>query len=209
MAGLTDPPSPAQRIISLYEEHAGAWDELRGRILKERDFIDAFLAEVRPGGSILDLGCGGGESVGRYLIERGFAVTGLDSAPSLIAMCRERFADQEWLVGDMRALDLPSRFGGILAWYSMFHLTMDDQRALIPRLAAHAGPNAALCFTSGPQHGEAIGEWQGEPLYHGSLSQTEYRALLEQSGFEVLSFRAGMPVADGPSVWLARFCGNG
>lgn len=203
------PPSPAQRIVPLYEEHAAAWDELRGDVLEEREHIDAFLADVRPGGAILDLGCGGGQPVARHLIERGFAVTGLDSAPSLIALCRRRFPDHEWLVGDMRALDLPRQFDGILGWYSMFHLSGDDQRALFPRLAAHAAPGAALCFASGPRHGEAIGEWQGEPLYHFSLSPTEYCALLERNGFEVLSYHAGLPVADGPSVWLARFRGNG
>ena len=57
-------------------------------------------------------------------------------------------------------------------------------------------------FTSGPEHGEAIGEWQGEPLYHASLS---YRALLDANGFEVLSFRTGDPGGNDPSVWTARY----
>jgi hypothetical protein len=119
-------------------------------------------------------------------------------------MCRERFPDHEWLVGDMRALDLGRRFDGILAWYSFFHLHFDDQRAMFPRFAAHAAAGAALIFSSGPMHGEAIGEWQGEPLYHASLSPEEYQSLLHQNGLELVSFRPGMPVAEGPSVWIAR-----
>jgi SAM-dependent methyltransferase len=195
---------PHERIISLYEEHAAAWDETRGRELKERQWIDAFAALVPPGGSILDLGCGSGEPVARHLIELGYRVTGLDSSPSLVAMCRERFPDHEWQVGDMRALELGRRFDGILAWYSFFHLHFDDQRAMFPRFAAHARPGTPLTFTSGPLHGEATGEWQGEPLYHASLSEEEYRELLEANDFEVLSFKPGMPVAEGPSVWLAQ-----
>lgn len=193
------------RIIGLYEENAAAWDEIRGRTLKERAYFDAFTALLPARGTILDLGCGSGEPVARHLIESGFAVTGVDSSPSLIAMCRERFPDQQWLVGDMRALAIGRRFDGILAWYSFFHLHFDDQRAMFPRFAAHAAPGAVLMFTSGPRHGEAIGEWQSEPLYHASLSQEEYRSLLESNGFDVLSFRAGMPFDDGPSVWLARY----
>jgi SAM-dependent methyltransferase len=193
-----------ERIIGLYEETAAAWDEARGTQLAEREWIDGFAALVPPGGSILDLGCGGGQPVARHLIERGFDVTGLDSSPTLIGICRERFPEHEWLVGDMRALDLGRRFDGILAWYSFFHLHFDDQRAMFPRFAAHAAPGAALIFSSGPVHGEAIGEWQGEPLYHASLSPEEYRTLLEANGFELVSFRAGIPVADGPSVWMAR-----
>jgi SAM-dependent methyltransferase len=195
---------PHERIIGLYEENAAAWDEVRGRELNERQWIDAFTALLPPGGSILDLGCGSGEPVARHLIEQGYRVTGLDASPSLIALCRERFPDHDWRVGDMRALDLDRRFDGVLAWHSFFHLHFDDQRALFPRFAAHATPGAALMFSSGPMHGEALGEWQGEPLYHASLSQEEYRALLDAAGFEVLSFRAGEPIVEGPFVWLAR-----
>lgn len=195
---------PHERIISLYEEHAAAWDRVRGRELKEREWIDAFTAYLPQGASILDLGCGSGEPVARHLVESGYSVIGLDSSPSLVAMCRERFPDQEWLVGDMRALDLDRRFDGILAWHSFFHLNFDDQRAMFPRFAAHAKPGAVLMFTSGPTHGEALGQWQGEPLYHASLSPEEYRALLAANGFNTVSFRAGEPIAEGPSVWLAR-----
>ena len=193
-----------ERIIGLYEENAAAWDKARGAELKEQVWLDQFLAHVAPGGTLLDLGCGSGRPVAAYLVERGYRVTGLDSSPSLIGLCRERFPNEEWLVGDMRALELGRRFDGILAWYSFFHLHFDDQRAMFPRFAAHARPGAPLVFTSGPEHGEAIGEWQGEPLYHASLAQEEYRGLLEENGFEVLSFRAGMPAADGPSVWIAQ-----
>lgn len=197
---------PHERIIPLYEEHAAAWDEARGAELKEREFIDAFLEQVRPGGSILDLGCGSSRPVAAYLIERGYRVTGLDSSPSLIALCRARFPDGDWLVGDMRALDLGRRFDGIIAWYSFFHLHFDDQRAMFPRFAAHARPGAPLTFTAGPAHGPAIGEWQGEPLYHASLAPEEYRSLIEANGFEPLSYRIREP--HGPYVQLARYRGG-
>ena len=198
---------PHERIIALYEETAAAWDEARGRELQEREWFDRFTALVPSGSSILDLGCGSGEPIARHLVQRGYRVTGVDSSPSLIAMCGKRMPNEEWMVADMRTLDLGRRFDGILAWYSFFHLHFDDQRAMFPRFAAHAAPGAILMLTSGPQHGEAIGEWQGEPLYHASLSQEEYRQLFDANGFEVLSFRAGMPINDGPTVWIARYGG--
>jgi SAM-dependent methyltransferase len=202
----SDRPVAAARIISLYEETAAAWDEIRGRNPSEYEpeYFDRFLAGVRPGGAILDLGCGTGHPVANYLLERGFRVTGVDSAPSLIALARDRLPAGEWLVGDMRTLDLGRRFDGILAWYSFFHLAPDDQRAMFPVFAAHALPGAPLSFPSGPLAGEAIGEWQGEPLYHASLAPAEYCTLLQENGFDLLSFHAGMPLASGPSVWLAR-----
>jgi trans-aconitate methyltransferase len=156
---------------------------------------------------VLDIGCGGGIPVARDLIGAGFAVTGIDSSPALIALCRERFPQAEWRVADMRALDLGRRFDSLIAWYSFFHLSPDDQRAMFPIFARHAAPRALLTFTSGPVPGVAMGEWQGEPLYHASLAQEEYRALLAANGFEVMRFTAGEPIATGPTVWLARRAG--
>src|ERR1041384_3755382 len=64
-----------------------------------------------------------------------------------------------------------------------FHLRMDDQRPMFERFAAHARPGAPLMFTSGPAHGEAIGSFCGEPLYHGSLDPADYEGLLRKPGF--------------------------
>jgi SAM-dependent methyltransferase len=198
-------PRPHERIVGLYEENAAEWDEMRGRELQERAFIDGFLSLIPAGGTILDLGCGSGEPVASHLIRKGYKVTGVDSSPSLLDMCRRRFPEAEWLVGDMRELALRRRFDAILAWYSFFHLHFDDQRAMFRRFADHSAPGAVLMFAAGPRHGEAIGEWQGEPLYHASLSPEEYCRLLAGNGFQLLSFQAGGPIAHGPSVWTARY----
>ncbi len=193
-----------QRIIGLYEENAQAWDRQRGRDLFEKPWLDRFLALLPERGTILDIGCGMGEPIARYLIERGFSGTGVDSSPSLINLARRRFPDQQWLALDMRRLDLGRRFDGILAWHSLFHLSPEDQQPMFERFAGHAADGAALMFTSGWSHGEAIGEWQGEPLYHGSLDPAEYEALLAENGFALVEQRLRDPDCGEATVWLAR-----
>lgn len=194
----------ADRIIGLYQHHASTFDRDRNRTLFEKEWLDRFRALIPDGGALLDLGCGVGEPIARYLIEAGYSLTGVDSAPSMIAMCRERFPAQTWRVADMRELALARTFDGIIAWDSFFHLTPDDQRQIFPVFAAHAAPRAALMFTSGPAHGEAIGAYQGEALYHASLDPAEYRALLTESGFTVEAHAVEDPDCGGHTIWLAR-----
>ena len=193
-----------ERIIGLYEENAEAWDRMRGRDLFELPWLERFAALLPKGASVLDLGCGMGEPIGRWLIEQGCRLTGVDSSPSLIAMARERFPEQEWLVSDMRTMELGTGFDGLLAWHSFFHLAPEDQRPMFERFARHAAPGAVLMFTSGQEEGEAIGEWQGEPLYHGSLDSAEYHALLERNDFVVLGHAVDDPECGHATVWLAR-----
>lgn len=196
--------SPSEQIIGLYERHAAAWDRRRGRSLFERPWLDRFTALVPDGAEVLDLGCGSGEPMARHLVRQGYPITGVDSSAPLIDLCRARFPDHDWRVADMRTLSLGRRFAGILAWDSFFHLDADDQRGMFAVFADHAAPGAALMFTSGPHHGEAIGEFEGEPLYHASLDPAEYRALLSAHGFEVVAHVAEDPACGNHTVWLAR-----
>lgn len=196
-------PKESERIAGLYERHARAFDRERGRSLFEKDWLDRFLAIVPRGGEILDIGCGSGEPIARYFIESGYRVAGVDSSPTLISLCRERFPGHNWAVADMRTLLIGRRFGGIVAWDSFFHLDHDDQRRMLPVFRAHAASGAPLLFTSGPSHGEAIGSYEGEPLYHASLDPEEYRALLRGNGFEEIAHVAADPDCGGHTVWLA------
>ena len=123
----------------------------------------------------------------------------------MIELCRARFPDSEWLVADMRRLELGRRFEGILAWDSFFHLGMDDQRAMSRRFVSHARSGAPLMFTGGAAVGEAIGVYCAEPLYHASLGRAEYEQLLVTNGFVLCEYVAEDPQCGEHTVWLATY----
>ena len=194
----------ADRIIGLYERHAIAWSKARGTRLIEEPWLARFCDGLAAGSTLLDLGCGPGRPIASWLSTQGFRVTGVDSSPAMIELFRRNAPGQEALLADMRSLDLGRRFDGLLAWDSFFHLSHDDQRCMFGVFERHAAPGARLLFTSGPAHGEAVGQLEGEALYHASLSPQEYRDLLCAAGFEVLSHVAEDPTCGGRTVWLAR-----
>lgn len=197
------PSDAADRVIDVYERHAGTWSRDRGERVPEAGWLDRFLALLPPDSAVLDIGCGSGVPA-RYLIEQGCRVTGVDSSTAMITMCRNRFLEQHWHVADMRTLALECAFNGILAWDSFFHLPPPDQRRMFLVFQRHAAPGAALMFTSGPAHGERIGSYAGEPLYHASLDSAEYRALLDTHGFRVVAHTIEDPSCGLHTIWLAR-----
>ncbi|MFW1665138.1 class I SAM-dependent methyltransferase [Acinetobacter ursingii] len=195
----------AQKIIQIYQKYGRDWTELRGDYLYEKAWLDRFLALLpSTDANVLDLGCGSGQPIAAYLIENGCQMTGVDRSEVMLEMARESFPEQTWIDADMRHFHFDQQFDGILAWDSFFHLTPDDQRAMFAQFSAHAKLGAALMFTSGPSHGEAIGEMFGEPLYHASLDAEEYRALLAQYSFDVVKMVAEDAECTGHTVWLAK-----
>jgi SAM-dependent methyltransferase len=195
----------ASRIVAHYERHAISWDgDRRAAPWIDKPYIERFLNVLPGGATVLDLGCGGGAPVALHMAARGFHVTGVDSSPTLISLCRARMPDQEWIVADMRALALGRRFGGLLAWDSFFHLRHDDQRRMFSIFAAHAAADGLLMFNAGFSHGEALGSYRGDPLYHASLDPAEYEALLAGAGFELIEHLINDPAKGGRNFWLAR-----
>lgn len=189
---------------SKYDKLAAWFDSERSGCLMEAPYLEALLARLPAGGSVLDLGCGSGEPLAGFFIRQGFSVTGVDGAPAMIELCKSRFPGMSWLLGDMRGLALGRRFDAVLAWDSFFHLQKDEQRAMFPVFGAHAAPGALLLFTSGPDDGDSCGVMEGLTFSYSSLAPAEYRALLAREGFEVLLHKADDRACGNHTVWLAR-----
>ena len=191
-------------VLETYQRHAATWAALRGTNLPETPWLDRFCALLPPAADILDIGCGAGHPLAAELLRRGHRITGLDGSPAMLALFRRNLPDTPAHLADMRHLSLGRRFTGLLAWDSVFHLSPDDQRATIPRFAAHAAPGAPLMFTSGDTEGEAIGDLEGTPLYHASLDPAEYRTRLAAAGFTILAHVTKDPTCGHRTVWLAQ-----
>lgn len=198
-----DHPS-AQNITILYKRFAKAWQRVRRQSdFVEKNWLDLFLNQIKPHGTILDLGCGDGQPIAEYCVEKGFPIVGIDSAKPFIKAANKQFPEQVWMQEDMRSFPITQKFDAIIAWDSLFHLTRNDQKMMFTRFEQLSTPDAALMFTSGHSNGEAIGDFNGHELYHASLAEEEYRALLIEHGFGLLSYKLEDQNCGGRSVWLA------
>ncbi|MEC8201857.1 MAG: class I SAM-dependent methyltransferase [Pseudomonadota bacterium] len=75
-----------------------------------------------------------GDPSAAFVAGRGFRVTGIDADPAMLAIARLKALAGDWWLGNMRTRDLLERFSGLIGWDSFFHLTQDEQRAVLPRL---------------------------------------------------------------------------
>ena len=194
----------AQGTRRVYQDNAVEFDNARTKTLFERPWLERFCALIPEGGRVLDLGCGSGEPMARYLIEQGFAVTGIDYAQPLLDLAAARFPSHHWVCQDMRTLSLNEQFDGILGWHSFFHLSEDEQRSVLPVLGEHLSDGGILMLTVAPSAGEATGYIAGEPVYHASLSEAEYRERLQTIDIQVRSFVRNDETCGGSTILLAQ-----
>ncbi|MBT7609693.1 MAG: class I SAM-dependent methyltransferase [Bacteriovoracaceae bacterium] len=187
----------------VYESNAAAFDEQRSKILFEKKWLDKFLGHLNEGEEVLDVGCGSGDPIAKYLIEKKMKVTGVDFSSEMIDMATKRFSQNEWHVQDMRKLNLNRKFKAIIAWNSYFHLTQSDQRSVFSLFDKHLQKGGILMITVGPEKGEVEGLVNNQKVYHSSLSPDEYKELMDEHQFKLLEFAPNDPECNGHTILLA------
>lgn len=154
----------------------------------EQAWLDRLIMPLPRGTAILDLGCGGGEPIDRYLIDHGFHIVGLDSAAHLIDLARTRFPRERWLVGDMRTVVLDETFAAVVAWNSLHLLPGADQAAMAERAMAWLKPGGRLLLNASAAAPDRDG----------------CRATLTRRGMVEMAHVESDPSCDGADVSLMR-----
>jgi ubiquinone/menaquinone biosynthesis C-methylase UbiE len=85
---------------------------------------------IKPGGKILDAGCGFGEWVS-YLNGKTFVATGLDYSETLITRLRQTYPTTGWIYGPVEKIPAEDRtFDGIISWGVIEHNEEGPQAAI-------------------------------------------------------------------------------
>ena len=134
-------------------------------------------------GVSLDVGCG---SHGRFieaLTRAGFRAEGVDIAPNMIALARERSPRAVFYVADICEWELPRKYDFISAWDSTFHLPIGEQEPVLKKLCAGLAPRGVLLFTcGGGEAGEITGSFAGQDFGYSTLGVEEFVRLLRAFG---------------------------
>jgi SAM-dependent methyltransferase len=199
--GTVDASQITARTLAYYERRAA---EFRAGTL-DHDVSQNMAALLRhiegePPFTLLDFGCGPGRDL-KSMAALGHNAVGLDGASAFAAMARADTGCEIWQQ-DFIALDLPSsRFDGIFANASLFHVPSQELPLVLRQLHATLKP-AGVLFCSNP-HGANEEGWNGERygVYHDLAAWRRYLSLVGFTELEHYYRPTGLPREQQP--WLA------
>ena len=135
---------------------------------------DRFVSHIKPGGHILDLGCGSGRDAKAFM-NRGFTVTAVDGSPELCKTA-ESVIGQPVICATFQEYEPSDTFDGIWACASLLHLPYKEIAPVLRKLATHL--TQAGCFYLSFKYGDFEGVRNGR--YFTDMTEERFAAILKE-----------------------------
>jgi cyclopropane fatty-acyl-phospholipid synthase-like methyltransferase len=174
-------------------------------------YVDRVIEGLPAAAKVLDLGCGTGEPVAKYVVERGFRLTGVDESDQMLKFARETVPEAELIHADMVTVELTDTFDAAVAWDSMFHVERKHHAAIYRKLANALRAGGRILLTVGgsaPAEDDSVegftAEMYDQSFYYSGFAPEVTRKLIEASGFEIELWEVDDPASRGHIAVIAR-----
>jgi SAM-dependent methyltransferase len=204
-------PSPPDEWRAV-EIVGSGYDRMAGRYLAShrtggaRDrYLERLLSLLPDASDVLELGCGAGEPVTRWLAER-HRVTAVDISGEQLRIAAERAPRATFLQASMLDVTFePASFDAVAAFYAITHVPRQRHADLLGRIADWLRPHGILLLSmgAGDDPGTVEDEWLGVPMYFSHFDAVTNQALVQRAGFELVE--ADVVEEIGPDGAAERF----
>jgi cyclopropane fatty-acyl-phospholipid synthase-like methyltransferase len=154
---------------------------------EDTDHYAEWVAELarllRPGATVLDLGCGAGVPATKLLTERNVDVLGLDISAVQIARARKLVPAATFVQADMVTWEHePASFDAVVSFYALIHVPIQDQRDLLPKIRRWLRPAGYLLAIVGSERWSGIEDYLGTPMFWDHADRETYLGWLARLG---------------------------
>ncbi|QNA83350.1 class I SAM-dependent methyltransferase [Sphingomonas sp. So64.6b] len=174
----------------MIDDPSAGWEAIATKFAAIRsdvgtDVVKLWLKQLRPAGTVVDIGCGTGMPISKTLIDEGFEVYGIDPSPTLMAVFRRHFPGAKTVCEAAEVSRFfDRRFDGAVAIGLMFLLPEDSQRAVIEHVGQAIHPGGHFLFSAPRQMCQWNDTLTGRPSL--SLGEERYQQLLASAGCRVV-----------------------
>ena len=198
-----------------YDYIAGQWhSNFRGQAYLERvlSYLDKVLDGLPAGAKVLDLGCGTGSPVAKYLVQRGYRVVGVDQSGKMLEIAEKEVPEAKFIHADMVEIEFADKFAAAVAWDSVFHVERKHHSSVYRKLANSLEGGGKLLLSVGGSGAEGsdpgaegfTSEMFGHTFFYSGYEPKVARRLLEAEGFELEMWEVDDPSSRGHIAVIAR-----
>jgi cyclopropane fatty-acyl-phospholipid synthase-like methyltransferase len=169
------------------------YDIIAQRYMGARDqfvnnrYLLNFNSRLKPGSSILDLGCGSGKPIDRFLVNRGHKVIGVDISKKQIKLAKRNVPEARYVVKDISSLHKEEyNVDAVISFYTILHISRDNHQELFYIINSFLPEGGLILVTMASSEWEGIEDFYGVEMYWSHYGPEKNREIIERAGFEVI-----------------------
>lgn len=150
--------------------------------------LTEFAGFLPKNGKVLDVGCGAGVPVAKFLVEAGFEVVGIDFSEKMLKLARKNVPQATFVRKNMTKMDFADNsFDGLTAFYSIIHVPREKHSLLFKSFNRILRPSGIMLACMGPDEWESTEKYYGIRMFWSQFSPEKSLQLVNDAGFEVIS----------------------
>ncbi|MEW5995989.1 MAG: class I SAM-dependent methyltransferase [Candidatus Micrarchaeota archaeon] len=173
-----------------YEKIAKEYHKRRDRY-KNTILLEKFRKNLPKGSWIIDLGCGAGVPVAKFLAGKGYKVTGIDFSKEMLRLARKNVPKAKFIRMDMTKMRFGSdSFDGAVSFYAMIHVPREKHAGIYRKLHRILKPGGIILVNAG---GSDRNGWEGYekdymgvPMFWSFYGPERTSRMIMDAGFEIL-----------------------
>lgn len=127
-----------------YNKIAESWHKDHSTDDWWHESTNKFVSLLKPGNSVLDIGCGGGTK-SKYLINKGLKVLGIDFSENLLEIAKREVPEGKFIVMDLHDIDkLEESFDGIFMQAVLLHIPKKEVEGILKKAVQKLNPEGYL-----------------------------------------------------------------
>jgi len=157
-------------------------------VFENQKYLDRLSELLSSGSTVLDIGCGAGIPVDKYLEENGYKVIGLDISEKQIELAKKNIPNQSFEVKDMSELvDGEFKVDAVVSFYAIFHTPKEQHAELLRKINSFLSEGGLILITMGASEWEGTeDDFHGAKMYWSHYGADKNKEIIQQAGFDIL-----------------------
>ncbi len=148
--------------------------------------LKELLERIPPKSKILDIGCGFGKPVAKFLSQKGYDVIGIDVSKKLIKQAMKNTPKAEFKIMTMYDLKFPAKtFDTIVSFFAILHLEKSKVPKVFKSFHKILKDKGYLLFSVNKGKEEGYFEFFGKKVFFSAYTKKEIEEILRKTGFKI------------------------
>ncbi len=150
-------------------------------------YLDKLIKLLKPQVTILDIGCGAGIPIDKYLIEKGFKIIGIDFSEKQIELAKQNVLDGNFEVKNMMELKMGEySVDAVVSFYAISHTPREQHWDLFKKINSFLPQGGYFLGTMGSSDWKGTEEFHGVEMWWSHFNAEKNIELIKNAGFEIV-----------------------